>query len=51
MANSRNLYPCGEILTLNYEECMEKGLIGFYDCVFNQDHLRYKIISVKTAIN
>lgn len=34
-------FPCGKILyNVSYKECIEKGRIGFYDCVINQSALR-----------
>lgn len=32
MANRGYFYPAGEILNISYNECAERGLIGFYEC-------------------
>lgn len=42
-----NYYPVGEVLNLSYDECVEKDLIGFYHCKFNQSGLVRKIIPLR----
>ena len=38
------LFPCGEILDIRYEECLERGLMGFYEVDFDQKGLRVKVL-------
>ena len=40
-------FPCGDITEpgkVTYEQCIEAGRIGFYDCVINQSKIKHKII-------
>lgn len=38
------LFPCGELVEMTYDECISKGLIGFFNCRFSQTDLRVNIL-------
>lgn len=37
-------YPYGEIVSMSYEECKKKDLMGFFWCTFNQKALRVNVL-------
>ena len=37
-------FPCGEVLEISYEECKERGLMGFYEVDYEQSGMRVKVL-------
>lgn len=44
-------YPCGDIEIIDYSECMERNLIGFYNCRINQETMKVKVIPLRSKNN
>jgi hypothetical protein len=40
-------FPCGKIIEISYEACVERGLIGFYHCRIDQSTLNKNVLPAR----
>lgn len=41
-------FPAGKIIDINYNACVQKGLIGFYNCKINQAGLNKNVLPLRS---